>query len=341
MAVVEVREFFKDRRGVVNLTNREYIRTFWVQTDSVNDDSIVARTADDGTRRIPGYGAAYPTDAEAHVEEIEARQVPDTPLLWEVEVKYSTTTLVTGPIEDPLSEPPVVSWATVSYQRAVRTEVFHAPDTYESANWTRYIERTRRGLVSRAIVNTALDPIEGMTIEDTLPSLEITRNEAAGFFSLPPTPGFNWAIKVSHESAINNDEVQILGIRFIPYELLCQSIQATFMRRSGIPYFQVRYVIVIDRVDRLIPDDPRGWLEYVQNTGYRETVYRNAAPLKNQEILDSGGQRVSSPAILKWTGERLIRETEPNEPVPYLRYHVRKEAPFGLLNLPRTLLEIV
>lgn len=124
--------------------NKRYAKTFQLVTDDPTDG---AKAVHDFPG-LPAYGQVHPEDANAFVVAKRPRHDDSGhPANWFCAVEYAGR-------DDPVSEPPEVSWSVTKYQKAVQRDVNDVP-----------------------FVNSAGDPFEsGATVDRTRFVLMIRRN---------------------------------------------------------------------------------------------------------------------------------------------------------------------
>ena len=114
MSIISVKEAGDRRMASMDDKGvRKYMRMFRVVTDSPLMDSLNARDAPGVPSMFDQYSTDTGADSDALVQSKEAREMPDNPFLWEVDVHYSSDCDdPTEGIENPLDRPPLYKWST-------------------------------------------------------------------------------------------------------------------------------------------------------------------------------------------------------------------------------------
>lgn len=181
-------------------------------------------------------------------------------LIYRVDISYSTDA---PEYENPLDEPPVISWGTNAQSIGVTND--------EAGN---------------PIVNTVGDPIEGVEDDDYTLTLSYTRNEAAS-----PFPGAE-----EYLGKVNSGT--FLG--FSAKQVKCTSItagsaQATVVEDVEVTYYSVTYTFEIKPTG--------DWKRRLLNVGYRyredgsgdpKDIYVDGVPVTSPQLLKENGDLWSS-----------------------------------------------
>lgn len=151
---------------------RSYRRTFLVITDTKTDGPQAILNAEDLPRHLDAYSVVGQVDNGALAVGVTCRQLPKTPLHWEVTVIYESDIGDKDKLEqgggadggvnigDPLLEPAVVTFGFEVF-RIVATEDVGGPDPI-------------------ALVSSSEQPFEPpLMIDDSRPVLTVERNERA------------------------------------------------------------------------------------------------------------------------------------------------------------------
>lgn len=139
----------------------------------------------------------------------------------------------------------------------------------------------------RYLINTAGDPIEGVTEPESHWVLNIERD-------VPSFP--KWLL--DYPNAINSDSVRIRGITFPPKTLQLKGLtisdeQSVEFEEQDITYYTLAFQLHYN---------PQGWTRKFLNRGYREVVDPNAVE-KELRVLENAEGPVSQPVFLNADGQ--------------------------------------
>lgn len=239
------------RKGMLaEIVNRQYIKRLLVTTNDYLDgpETIL------GTSGIPTLGESYilGNDADVLATCVKVQVNPlDVPLLWEVVATYDTSRVVDAFFDNPLNQPPEVSWSFAGH--------------------TRPMVRDIRGVPVLSSAGNAFDP--PYEYEDSRPVVSIVRNEAY----------FNSALAIAYQDACNADVFGPAGI----YQARMVSISGQRQADVGISYYRVTYEIQFRRESFAVPildQDFRG----IDGRQFRDPL--TAAPLSNPTLLNGRGR---------------------------------------------------
>ncbi len=295
MAVTFVRPLKRGRTGTreAGAGKRTYTQTFIVGTDDPQDGSLTARTAIDpnGGPVIPQpltfYVAGNEFDLGAFVKSVEAHEIGETGMLWEVTVTADSE--MPEPPKDqenPLDRPPEVSWSFAQFQRVAEKDI-----------------------TGKAIVNSAgqaFDP--PVQIDDSRPVCNIDRNEDA----------FDPTVIFQYKDAINSDALDIGGLAVLPGQAKMSNISARRQFENSQFYWKVSYEIHIKS---------DGWALSILDQGlYKEGVNNKPTPCTDDAgnevsvpvLLDGqGGQLALPPAPPGQTGAPVFLTFEVYTQLPF------------------------
>lgn len=193
----------------------EFSRAFDVLTQTRNVGPFQVLLAEDPTTglAVPGdfddYHAGDDAVSFAYVRSKEAKRDQQQPLLWNVDVRYSTATETQQRqvAENPLDRPAVYSWDNVQYQKVARKDVEGAP-----------------------IKNSAGERFNpAPEIDDSRPVLRVERNEVS----------FNEARAIDYQDAVNTDMFH----GFDPGKAKVAKIAGTSEYENSVHYWKVVYEI--------------------------------------------------------------------------------------------------
>lgn len=193
----------------------EFSRAFDVLTQTRNVGPFQVLLAEDPATglAVPGdfddYHAGDDTLSFAFVKSKNAKRDSQQPLLWQVDVKYSSATDIQQRqvAENPLDRPPVYSWDNTTYQKVAFKDKDGNP-----------------------VVNSAgerFSPLPEM--DDCRPVLRVERNEAS----------FNEARAIDYQDAVNTDMFR----GFDPGQAKVAKITGSTAFENSVHYWKVTYEI--------------------------------------------------------------------------------------------------
>jgi|TARA_R110002096_G_scaffold55026_7_gene141617 hypothetical protein len=145
MTATTLGEISEERSGTYNGQFRTYVRKFRVQTTLVSESSYTAGSA----LGLPLIGDYHDEDSSAYCKDVSIA-VNKARFQWIYTANYSSEFVLTT---NPLLEPPRFTWSTEAYEKEVSAE--------------------RDGSL---IVNTAGDPIKGVTRDDSRIAVQVEKN---------------------------------------------------------------------------------------------------------------------------------------------------------------------
>lgn len=270
MAVVEVTELIPERSARAGLNGaREYVRSFHVLTDDVDDGPEVARLATGVPRILDVYG----DNPDAVVQGLEVTQVSEYPLLWKVVSTYSTPTGQFNEEENPLERP-----ADIQHSFATSQEVL----TSSLDNNT-------------ACLNTANDPFDPPIMRDVShPVIRVTRNEAA----------YSIATSMAYVNHVNS--TAFLGAS--PNTWLMRDISATYVVEGVYTYWRVAYELQYNPLEiggfvvgwqaAVLNAGFTGYIEDPPSSGTyvkKTLVDKDGTPYNVPQLLDANGRKIAAP----------------------------------------------
>lgn len=300
MSVTFVRPLKRGRTGTREAGGgkRTYTQTFIVGTDDVQDGSLVARTAIDpnGGPVIPQpltfYVAGNEFDLGAFVKSVEAHEIGETGMLWEVTVTADSE--MPEPPKDqenPLDRPPEVSWSFAQFQRVAEKDIN-----------------------GNAIVNSAgqaFDP--PIQIDDSRPVCDIERNEDA----------FDPDVIFAYKDAINADTLDIGGLTVAPGQAKMANISARRQFENSQFYWKVAYQIEVKQDGWNLSVLDQGWYKKGQNGKLTPCVDDAGNEVTAPVLLDGqGGQLALPPAPAGQSGAAVFKTFDVYTSLPF--------APLGL-----------
>jgi hypothetical protein len=297
VAVAHFREITGRTGGDDKDRNKRYTRTFQILTDTTTDGAkqvlafVFVPKLGAVWEEVDAAGVVVATDPEAFAVDRRADQTnKDHPCDWLVTVEYAGR-------EDPVSEPPEVSWSCVKYQVQTQRDaddvwaVNSAGDPYEGG-----LTRDRSRMVVTIRKNVLFwDPQAALAYLDTL-------NEQM-FLPVAHPPGFLPGLcKLSD-----------IGADAVWRE-----------KRDSVLYWKRTAKVEIDLY---------GWQAKILDAGFHEkldtpvTVFGVA--VKRRDIMLPGGGKPSSPVPLNGAGKKLAHDGTPvfNQFSPY------ELADWSLLNI--------
>lgn len=252
-------------------------RTFLVLVSSVDDPPILAETADG----IPRLGEAYPGYEFLRVSKVDAAVDSTSELVYIVNVDYSNSVSgnESGDTENPLLQPPEISW------------------DFEESNEPVYQDGDGIPILNSA--GQTFDPPIELEVAD--PVLTITRNESS----------FNAAMAVLYANVVNSD-----SFWGPPGQAKMKPITASRGFKNNIYYWRVTYRIVF-RPN--YPNGNSGWTRNILDEGRYELkntangpqlipIMNAGAPASDPVLLDGSGSvlAVGSDPIFRFVRPRRL-----------------------------------
>ena len=266
MAVIYVREI-ADGRSTTNVSTRgstetRHVRSFHVKTNSRADAALDVIFANG----LPQLGDVHPTDQIAFCRNQNANPVGKSPFVWNVKVTYSTAFPVTN---NPLTDPPIITWSTARYQR---------PFIFDRAG--------------TLVTNTAGDPFDPPAmVDDSRMSVTVRINLAV-------VPVGILAFRDSvNSSPFTIDNVDVGTARAKMFDVNVGEVQ----NRNTVAYRQLSYTMQIKD-----PDEPNGWQPRLANVGF---YYKTAVVLEGfNRFRDRDGGDSVTPGYLAMDGSPILDE---------------------------------
>ena len=291
---------------------REYVRKFKVQYDNYQAGSVDVSVAPG----IPSLFSLYidpfggSADFGARCYDVQAIQDEEDPFLWLVTAKYSSGERSryskahpekgdsSQQDQNPLNRPAIIVWGSRKLQKVVErcSKMDNMSAQQLAPGGTAFL------------LNSAGDPFDPpITIEDTLPTLTIIRNEAT----------FDPGLPVQYHDAVNIDT--FWGAP--PYCAKIESITGRSNTQNNMSFYEVTYEIHFTRWN---PPVEKGWLIQVCDRGFYAGVGQN----RHRIVSPLDGTAVVSPAQLDGNGNE-----NPNNTPFYFTCHIYPELAFAPLAL--------
>jgi len=298
MAVVSVKEEWKELEAEFGQEQASAVRKYTVQFDTADNPverPILARTANDGTTRIPLLWEIHPFRPWLFVSDVRPRAVG--PFLFEVLVQYSTIPLTkrdeeSEPTGSPLDQPPEIEWSFDVFDQQIDTDVNGNPITNSSME--------------------SFDPAPVIQVADLV--LRVTRNRAS----------YDPLLAVSYFNAVNSD--YFLG--FEPGTAKCLNWSGKSARMGNLFYWVVNYQINF-RYGwwNEATQEYAKWRLRFRDEGFSQW---NSTTGKYELIL-MGGEKISEPWPLNGQGVALTDQQKKDGLCYFRLYDVCKAKPFSVL----------
>lgn len=272
MSVTFVRVLKRGRSGTRELGGgkRTYTQVFLVGTDSPLDGSQIARTAIDpkGGPVIPQPGTFYVAgnefDLGCFIKSVEAHEVGETGMLWEVSVTADSE--MPDPPRDqenPLDRPPEVSWSFAQFQRVAEKD-----------------------MAGNAILNSAGQPFDPpIQVDDSRPVCDIERNEDT----------FDPNIVFAYKDAINSDALDIGGLTVLPGQAKMSNIGARRQFENSQYYWKVNYQIQVKADGWALSILDQGWYKTGNNGKPTPCLDDQGNEVTSPVLLDGNGGQLTLP----------------------------------------------
>lgn len=283
---------------------RRYTRCFRVITDSVVYDSLAVMSITGVPRLFDQYVTTLVVDLGARCHSVSARQT-DEPRIWEVDAQYSTSPSDIG--EKQKEDNKGADGKTPTQKPA---EI-----SYGSERYTKVIKRATRIGDTGDIPNAPIASSAGeefdppIEIDDTRPTLTITRNEAAFDSSMPS----------QYCDKLNSDPF----FGFAAGQVKCMSITAVTQHDQDQDFWKVTYLFHVR------PVDP-GWNVKILDAGFWEI---NQATNK-RTLIRARNRPVPAPWPLDAQGHALSEAAVQADSVFFREYRVYNKTAFAPLALP-------
>lgn len=293
MTIQWIRQTWDGRSGGAGLnspltTSGDYL----VKTDDKTDTELDILT--DGAS--PYLGQPHPTAAGLYIEDIQVKQMKESPFFWKLSVKY-TNEFTTEDGESPSKsgstpefDPAVIEWTTENFQLPVEEDT--------SGN---------------GIVNSAGDPFDPLPVKD---EMRVVCNISYNAASVPSTV-------LSFANKINSSSVTMDGLSIAKGEAKCQSVRVGGLQvRNGDFYRNVQFSFAILE---------GGWDLSILDQGFREREPRtnDLINITNDGTQSGDGAQVTSPALLDGAGHKLA-DPSPADAV-FLSFTIYDGADFTLI----------
>jgi hypothetical protein len=278
----------------LQLPLRSIQRSFFVYSDSRNENPETVRTADDGSTSVPAYGDTHPFDGGAIATRFRCRKDRDLPTRWTVTVEYSSRDMQGGGGGGSTGTDPL----TITRIRVSTREGQRLLD---------------KDIDGKAIKNTAGDLILGITIPWNELQLEFTQYRA-------PLDATGFRLLAKYRNAINS----VAWRGFPQFTARIVSISGQDVKVQGLDLFE--RTVVVHLTDPLDPHQP-DWRLRPMNAGFR---YKNALTDEMTHFTDDHtGLPVSQPQKIAINGDRMPDDEDPE----YLLVKGYPELPFAVLDL--------
>ena len=308
MSAIYVTEKHASRRGptIGREGKRTASRTFIVRMSSPHDDGIVARRAAGVPRIGQTYSVGEHADGGLRVSGIDPQQIAQ--LVWEVTVKYDSSSKSQEPTKNPLDRPPLRS--------------------YTSASMATYPWKDLNGKVFN---NSA-----GQLLENSPPVMvpygiiTIQRNEAVVFHK----------ILALYTESTNAD--MVFGVR--PGYVLMKKISAAEQEENGVRFFRFTYELYL-LVDGKNKDDWNAhvldigdwWNKWVGGEGgekeYDEATGLMVPKMRHVFPPDDDGDKIIRQHHLDGKGGLLPEARVKKGDGVFLDFRTHEKMPFRALNL--------
>lgn len=215
MSILHVKERFAERRFDADAQGVRATRAFWVETSGVDVGVESVRQALDPTSglKIPILGEIHPEITYIYAISVQAEPIAESHKNWLVTVEYGLTGQAQPQEwEDPLQEPPEITWDSESHAEPYRKDV--------------------DGNLSRAANGQEFDPLPERDV--SWPVLVIVKNQPANYNIVN--------IKAGYENRINTSTWGSWG----PRTARCRKVAAAALRRGTLDYWRVTYEFVCD-----------------------------------------------------------------------------------------------
>lgn len=260
MAVISTREIWRGRGGYfAGVLEYELSRVFRVTTNSAYDDTTVILAA--GV--LPAIGAADTLSPALTVRSYSFQQPEATPLVWEVQVNYSSAPDSTDdPDADPLALEPAISWNWQERQRVLAVDV-----------------------LGTAVVNSAFDQFdEPIMVDDA----RLIANVRVNVASIP-----TWII--DYNNTMNNAAITIDGLSVAESCALFKVRSLSEVKvQSGSTYREFQYELHLNRDTWFAQPLDLGWNELSARAGTKKPIMINDGQSKPNapQLLDGAGRYV-------------------------------------------------
>lgn len=301
MAVIE--SWAVSSKARANQTERSYTVTYRVRTDSRSDGPGEASSASVIPRRYSYYAFGNETDRGALRTDIDVdlTSIRDSMKDWTIVCTFTSRPIAIHPdafdIEDPVLLPPEISGDFLLIAKNV--------------------ERDKDGNV---VVNSARDYFEGLTDEEGLPTLNISKN----YNTISLTTLSNYI------PSVNSTDFWGMGPRYWKVQ---KAPWQRLWKGNGIPYFRISYEFQLNWETWDYKPADRGWYKADNYQKVRVTD-KDGIPLSVQEWLDGDGNALdlSSQTYRYWDGVSL------KDSGPVMEsFRVKRERDFALLGVPMSL----
>jgi len=263
---------------------------YLVKTDDKTDTELDVIT----DSLAPYLGQPHPQAPSLYVEDIQVKQLKESPFFWKLSVKYSnekTTAEGESPSEtSPEFDPAVIEWSTENFQVPV--------------------EKDTSG---DGILNSAGDPFDPLPTKD---EMRVVVNISYNATSVPGQV-------LTFANKVNSGGISIDGLSISAGQAKCQSVRVGgLQQRNGEFYRNVQFSFAI------LED---GWNLSILDQGFREREPRtnDLIQIVNDGDQSGDGAAVTSPALLDGAGHK-IEDPNPGDAI-FLPFTVYDGADFTLI----------
>lgn len=291
MAVTSVKRVRNRRKAGANaLFQRTYTRVYRVTTDDPTDEGPTILIAVDPSTSlaIPQVGNVYPTDPGAFVVGLDATEDSEDGLAWIVEVQYGPYDAGQFP-ENPIDWPIKVVFGGTRYERIV------------------YFDRNGDPILNSAEEGWE-DPI---TVDDSRPTLTITRNELVTAFDLD--------LAMLYSDSLNDATWNTIAAGKAKMGTITTG-DLQYNSNAQVWYYAVTYPVELNR---------DGWSKKLLDRGF---TYLDGAN-KRRLILGPDGKKRDEPTLLDGSGHVLA----PGGTPVVLTFDVIEELDWSGLNIDLSL----
>ena len=284
MPVVSVTRKWSGRSSGYGANGEQISSSYEVLLDGTDDPDEASRIARQANG-IPRYNSPAPFDPFLFASEIQA--IARSPILYDVIVTWMSASMSPGGIQpgtnNPLDEPARIEWTTSKTVEQIDEDIYEQP-----------------------IVNTAGQPLSGVTRKFSDRVLTITKNQSS--FSDGAVLPYLDTVNLNPWWGYDADKCYMEGI------------DAKKREFNDLIYYQVTYTIVV-RVHGL-------WVRRILNQGTCELIYGTGEPTV-ENIADKHGEPVGEPWPLDPFGRKLL----PGWPTHWLGFDVYERVDWELLNI--------
>ncbi len=274
---------------------RTYSLTYLVDSGNVLDAARAVLNCKDlprfGDRFVRDRGAYAPSELTGEVDrdiwlvKKTAKPHENDPRLWLVTAEWDSTP------PDPLLQ---------------ANNPLDMPAVIKPPGIERVQEVTSFDINGQPIVNSAGDPIEGVTVDGIVVVWEITKN--LGFLDVQTLDAWIDVVNFDQWNQAEPHQLKIHDIRYGERGL-----------KNGTNFYPVTFIIHKKPLDE---GNSQPWQAKLLDAGFR---WFNPFTAMYQNIVDNYGHNVSSPGLLDGEGVEKARDAPP----VFLTYRIRRVKPFA------------